>query len=65
MFDERNGGFGQQPKFPHASAVDLLLETYQAQRIPKLLQVAERTLEAMANSGVRPDCRWLSPLLCR
>jgi uncharacterized protein YyaL (SSP411 family) len=52
MFDERNGGFGQQPKFPHASAVDLLLETYQAQRIPKLLQVAERTLEAMAKGGV-------------
>ncbi len=52
MFDERNGGFGQQPKFPHASAVDLLLERYQAPRIPKLLQVAERTLEAMAKGGV-------------
>ncbi|MGD0307004.1 MAG: thioredoxin domain-containing protein [Candidatus Acidiferrales bacterium] len=52
MFDERNGGFGQQPKFPHASAIDLLLETFQAQHTPKLLQVAERTLEAMAKGGV-------------
>jgi uncharacterized protein YyaL (SSP411 family) len=52
MFDERNGGFGQQPKFPHASAIDLLLETFQAQHTPKLLQVAERTLEAMARGGV-------------
>jgi uncharacterized protein YyaL (SSP411 family) len=51
MFDERNGGFGQQPKFPHASAIDLLLETFQAQHTPKLLQVAERTLEAMAKGG--------------
>jgi uncharacterized protein len=52
MFDERNGGFGSAPKFPHASAVDLLLESYQAQHTPKLLQVAERTLEAMAKGGV-------------
>ena len=26
-FDEQHGGFGQSPKFPHASAIDLLLET--------------------------------------
>src|SRR5437660_12128778 len=25
MFDERNGGFGQAPKFPHPGALDLLL----------------------------------------
>ena len=25
-FDPRNGGFGSQPKFPHPSALDLLLE---------------------------------------
>ncbi len=52
MFDERNGGFGSQPKFPHASAIDLLLETFQAQHTPKLLHIAERTLEAMAKGGV-------------
>jgi uncharacterized protein len=52
LFDEHNGGFGQSPKFPHASAVDLLLERYQSTRDPHLLHVAERTLEAMALGGV-------------
>jgi uncharacterized protein len=52
LFDEHNGGFGQSPKFPHASAVDLLLERYQSTGDPHLLHVAERTLEAMALGGV-------------
>jgi len=52
LFDARNGGFGQLPKFPHASAVDLLLERYQATRDAHLLLVAERTLEGMALGGV-------------
>ncbi|MGH9683877.1 MAG: thioredoxin domain-containing protein [Candidatus Acidiferrales bacterium] len=52
LFDERHGGFGDAPKFPHPAAIDLLLERYQATRDPKLLHVAERTLEAMALGGV-------------
>ncbi len=28
MFDPENGGFGQAPKFPHPSALDLLIERY-------------------------------------
>jgi hypothetical protein len=52
LFDERNGGFGQLPKFPHASAVDLLLERYQTTHDPHLLLVAERTLEGMSLGGV-------------
>jgi len=28
MFDPRNGGFGSAPKFPHPSALDLLIERY-------------------------------------
>jgi uncharacterized protein len=28
MFDARNGGFGSAPKFPHPSALDLLIERY-------------------------------------
>jgi uncharacterized protein YyaL (SSP411 family) len=52
LFDEQHGGFGQSPKFPHASAVDLLLERYQSARDPHLLHVAERTLEGMALGGV-------------
>jgi len=52
LFDEKHGGFGQSPKFPHASAMDLLLERYQSSRDPRLLHVAERTLEGMALGGV-------------
>jgi len=52
LFDETNGGFGQAPKFPHASAVDLLLERYQSSHDPNLLRIADRTLEAMALGGV-------------
>jgi uncharacterized protein YyaL (SSP411 family) len=52
LFDEQHGGFGQSPKFPHASAVDLLLERYQCTRDPHLLHVVERTLEGMALGGV-------------
>src|SRR5271154_5652976 len=28
MFDEENGGFGSAPKFPHPSALDLLMHQY-------------------------------------
>jgi uncharacterized protein len=52
MFDEKHGGFGQAPKFPHASATDLLLERYQSSGDRNTLQVAERTLTGMAQGGV-------------
>jgi uncharacterized protein YyaL (SSP411 family) len=72
MFDPRNGGFGQSPKFPHASAMDLLLERYQAGRESHLLVVVETTLEKMATGGVYDqlaggfhrysvDERWIVP----
>jgi uncharacterized protein len=52
QFDPTHGGFGHQPKFPHAGTVDLLLERYQSTHTPELLQIAERTLEGMALGGV-------------
>ncbi len=72
QFDLRHGGFGSAPKFPHASAMDLLLERYQATREAPLLTVAETTLEKMASGGVYDqlaggfhrysvDERWLVP----
>jgi uncharacterized protein YyaL (SSP411 family) len=72
MFDIRNGGFGDSPKFPHASAVDLVLERYQQTGEKHLLAVAETTLEKMARGGVYDqlaggfhrysvDERWLVP----
>src|ERR1700683_354080 len=72
MFDPRNGGFGQAPKFPHAAAIDLLLERYQSTHDTNLRDIAVKTLEKMAHGGVYDqlaggfhrysvDERWLVP----
>ena len=58
MFDERNGGFGSAPKFPHASVIDLLIDQYaragEDARLHKnqLWEVFTTTLEKMARGGV-------------
>ena len=52
QFDIKNGGFGRSPKFPHASATDLVLERYQQTKEKHLLAIAETTLEKMARGGV-------------
>jgi uncharacterized protein len=72
QFDIKNGGFGHAPKFPHASAIDLVLERYQQTKEKHLLAIAETTLEKMARGGVYDqlaggfhrysvDERWLVP----
>jgi len=72
LFDSRNGGFGQSPKFPHSSVIELLLERYQETRDKHLLGMVETTLEKMARGGVYDqlaggfhrysvDERWLVP----
>ncbi len=77
QFDIKNGGFGSSPKFPHASAIDLVLERYQqtssaAGKEEHLLAIAETTMEKMARGGVYDqlaggfhrysvDERWLVP----
>src|SRR5271154_3540647 len=52
MFDARHGGFGQAPKFPHPSALDLLIERYARRPDEQLRIVIVTTLEHMANGGV-------------
>ena len=52
MFDPRNGGFGRAPKFPHPSALDLLLECQTSAANTRMLQVAAFTLEKMGMGGV-------------
>ncbi len=72
QFDIKNGGFGHAPKFPHSSAIDLILECYQQMKEKHLLAMAETTLEKMAHGGVYDqlaggfhrysvDERWLVP----
>jgi uncharacterized protein len=71
-FDPRNGGFGSAPKFLHASAVDFLLERYQATGVQSILDTACTTLEKMALGGIHDqlgggfhrysvDERWVVP----
>ncbi len=52
MFDPQHGGFGQAPKFPHPSVLDLLIEQYSRTQDANLRQLTVSTLEHMANGGV-------------
>ncbi len=72
LFDIKNGGFGRAPKFPHSSAIDLILERHQQTKEKHLLAMAETSLEKMARGGVYDqlaggfhrysvDERWLVP----
>ena len=72
LFDIKNGGFGRSPKFPHSSAINLVLERYQQTKEKHLLAIVETTLEKMARGGVYDqlaggfhrysvDERWLVP----
>jgi uncharacterized protein YyaL (SSP411 family) len=52
MLDAQHGGFGQAPKFPHPSALDLLLDRYLETRQNPLLAAITTTLEGMGRGGV-------------
>jgi uncharacterized protein len=58
QFDEKHGGFGQAPKFPHSSAIDLLLELGRPAGTARtgsaganLREIAQRALDGMAAGG--------------
>ena len=72
MFDSKNGGFGQAPKFPHPAVLDLLIERYAQNGDQELHNVFVTTLQHMANGGVYDqlaggfhrysvDERWIVP----
>jgi uncharacterized protein YyaL (SSP411 family) len=52
MFDAEHGGFGQAPKFPHPSVLDLLIERFARTSDEKLRTIVVTTLEHMAKGGV-------------
>jgi uncharacterized protein YyaL (SSP411 family) len=71
-FDIRYGGFGAAPKFPHPSALDLLLYHYAYRKEGWMEVVLRRTLDAMARGGIydqlgggfhrySTDARWCVP----
>jgi len=72
MFDERNGGFGNAPKFPHPAALDLVMEHSVRTGNEELRHIFVTTLEKMARGGVYDqlaggfhrysvDERWIVP----
>ena len=71
-FDARNGGWGSAPKFPQPMTIEFLLRRHVATRDARPLAIARRSLDAMADGGVRDqlgggfhrystDAEWLVP----
>ncbi len=52
LFDFRFGGFGNAPKFPHSTAIELILERHQSTGESALLTIVTTTLDRMARGGV-------------
>ena len=51
LFDKTHGGFGDAPKFPHSSVIDLMLERQKWPGGASLRTVVEKTLSGMAAGG--------------
>jgi uncharacterized protein YyaL (SSP411 family) len=51
-FDKTNGGWGQAPKFPQPMALEFLLRYHHSSGNANALEMATRTLEAMARGGM-------------
>ena len=51
QYDATYGGFGGAPKFPHSSAIDLLMSRHHAGDVESL-EIVARTLRAMAGGGI-------------
>jgi uncharacterized protein YyaL (SSP411 family) len=52
QFDSRAGGFGRAPKFPPSMVLEFLLRHHARSGDDLSLRMADRTLEAMARSGM-------------
>ncbi|HEU5204742.1 MAG TPA: thioredoxin domain-containing protein, partial [Candidatus Limnocylindrales bacterium] len=71
-FDAHNGGWGSAPKFPQPMTIEFLLRRAAATGDSRPLAIARRSLDAMADGGVRDqlgggfhrystDAEWLAP----
>jgi hypothetical protein len=71
-FDPANGGWGRAPKFPQPMTIEALLRRHVASGDARPLEIARRSLDAMAAGGVRDqlgggfhrystDAHWLVP----
>ena len=71
-FDANHGGFGQSPKFPAPANIQLLLRYHARSQDPRVLEMAVKSLDGMANGGIfdhlaggfarySVDERWMVP----
>jgi uncharacterized protein YyaL (SSP411 family) len=71
-FDADHGGWGSAPKFPQPMTIEFLLRRHAATGDARALEVARRSLDAMAAGGIHDqlgggfhrystDARWLVP----
>ena len=51
LIDKKHGGFGEAPKFPHASTLSLIFDTYELTNDETLLNSTLLTLDEMAKGG--------------
>ena len=51
-FDEEDGGFGQEPKFPQPMTLDFAMSQYKRTGSSQALFIAELTLAKMAHGGI-------------
>ncbi len=51
-FDEQYGGFGDQPKFPHAVELELFLRYFHRTGDSSYMTMVEQALKAMADGGI-------------
>lgn len=72
IHDNTWGGFGEAPKFPHVTDLELLMRYYQRRQDPAALTVLRTTLDRMAAGGIYDhlgggfarysvDKKWLVP----
>lgn len=72
MFDQTNGGFGKEPKFPTPHNLSFLLRYWKRSNDKKALEMVEKTLRAMRSGGIydhigfgfhrySTDSSWLVP----
>lgn len=51
-YDQKYGGFGTEPKFPHPDVLDFLLDEYWRTQSTELASVIHQTLRKMAGGGM-------------
>ena len=72
VFDQANGGFGSQPKFPHPAALLLLTDRWRSTGSADAREMVTRTLTGMALGGIHDrigggfhrysvDAEWIVP----